>query len=234
MVKIHRAFINTLQICHEDYIHSIEQLDTSIRQFVVENGRSDDDDDGTSYFFPNPPQSTDVTVAVDWTTQLQKVQHVHVQYEKFPERTVALLTTGTVAGKVAGAAAIGGAIKAMMVKLSSPFATKAAASAIGGKAVAGAATGATMGGPLGGAIGAVTGAAVGVGVDIGVNKGLSLLQRNALVKDIHECLDATQLEWEECLLLELMRVQSIWYEHADAALSSYESTVELKLKSDEK
>ena len=61
---------------------------------------------------------------------------------------------------------------------------------------------------------AATGAAIGVGVDMTVNAGVALMQRSAFEQDIRDSLDATRMEWEDRLLPELERVQSIWYDHA--------------------
>jgi hypothetical protein len=209
--RIHRAFVAALESSHQHYQDTLQALDTSVQQFVTKQAQP---------YLVAPPSASDVIVDLDWTAQLQKVQHVPMHYEKFPERTVVLVASGAAAGKMAGGATLGAAAKAVTAKLAAPFATKAAASAMGGKAAAGAASGALLGGPLGGAVGAVAGAALGVGVDMGVNAGISLLHRGTLEKDLHESIDATLLEWEERLGPELLQVQTVWFRHAKDILTT--------------
>ena len=96
--------------------------------------------------------------------------------------------------------------------------------ALAGKAATGAtAAGTLVGGPLGGAAAAVTGAAVGIGIDATVNAGVALMQRPALEKDIHQAIDATRLEWENRLQLEIDRVHAVWFDHAISTLTTPES-----------
>jgi hypothetical protein len=209
--KIHRAFVASLEASHQNYQKTLQALDKSVQHFVANQAQP---------YLAAPPSASDVIVDLDWTAQLQKVQHVPIHYEKFPERTVVLVASGAAVGKLAGGATLGTAAKAVTAKLAAPFATKAAASAMGGKAVAGAASGAMLGGPLGGVVGTVAGAALGVGVDMGVNAGISLLHRGTLEEDLHDSIDATLLEWEERLWPELLQVQTMWYSHAKDILQA--------------
>ena len=207
--KIHRAFLSSLKHAHKSYLSALSEMEESVSKFVSEQSRP----------YAEPLQKDQVVVELDWTAQLQKIQHLPAAYEKTPTG-VALVAGGAAAGKIAGGATMGGAAKAIAAKLASPFATKAAGAALGGKAVAGAATGTLVGGPLGGAVGAAAGAAIGVGVDMTVNLGVALMQRPALEKDVHDSLEETLVEWEERLLQELEHVQSVWYSHAKDALRS--------------
>jgi len=206
--KIHRAFVKSLNKAHELYWNTVNNMETSMAEFVATQSKP----------YSQPLQHHQVIVNLDWTAQLQKVQHLPTVYEKQTSSTtsVALVAGGAALGKMmAGGAVMGsGAAKALTAKLAAPFATKAAGAALSSKAAAGAATGALLGGPLGGAAGAIAGAAVGVGVDMTVNLGVALMQRSAFEQDVRDCLDETMREWEDCLGQELDHVQSVWYDYA--------------------
>jgi hypothetical protein len=52
---------------------------------------------------------------LDWTAQLQKVEHVPLTYEKSsPEQTLAMLGAGAAAGTLGGAAAVAKAVTAVV------------------------------------------------------------------------------------------------------------------------
>ena len=208
--QIHRAMVVALQKAHAGYSEALETLDTSLAEFVVDQARP---------YYGKPPSAQDVVVSMDWTSQLQKVQHIPSAYEKTPSASVALVAVGAAAGKFVGGGAGLAATKALSAKLAAPFATKAAGMTLASKAAAGATGGAMLGGPVGGAVGAAAGAAVGIGLDMTVNAGVALLQRGTLEQDVREALDATVLEWEERLQPELERVSSVWFDHAAAALT---------------
>jgi hypothetical protein len=142
------------------------------------------------------------------------------RYEKNPELTLALVGTGMAVGKAVGGVAVSGAAKALAAKMVAPFATKAATATLSGACVGGAAAGGAAAGPAGAAIGAVAGAAIGLGVDFGVQAGVSLMQRPAFEADVLTALDATAQDWEERLLLELERVEAVWFERAMATLAA--------------
>jgi hypothetical protein len=197
----------------DGYKQSIKKLDTSLADFVSEQAEP--------YLGKSRPK---VMLNLDYSTQLSKLQHIPIQYEKTP--TVTLVALGAAAGKVSGSGAGFAATKALMAKILSPYAGKAAGTALAGKTTAGATAGALLGGPMAGIAGAVAGAAVGVGIDLTVNAGLSLIQRPALEKDLHDCIDATQDEWENRLMEELDRVHGIWFDHAISALSVKPKTAE--------
>eukprot|EP00977_Amphora_coffeiformis_P017714 scaffold5873_cov172-Amphora_coffeaeformis.AAC.11 len=208
--QIHRAMVAAIQTAHEGYQEALGNLESSLAEFVAAQARP---------YYGKPPSAQDVVVSMDWTAQLQKVQHIPSAYEKTPSASVALVAVGAAAGKVVGSGAGLAATKALSAKLAAPFATKAAGTALAGKAAAGATGGAILGGPLGGAVGAAAGAALGIGLDMTVNAGVALLQRGALEQDVREALEATVLEWEELLQPEIVRVSSIWFDHAAAALT---------------
>ena len=52
-----------------------------------------------------PPAPDAVLIKLDWATQLQKVNHVPLSYEKTPELSLALVAAGSAVGKVAGGGA---------------------------------------------------------------------------------------------------------------------------------
>lgn len=164
---LHRAFLHSLRSAHTEYLEALAELDDSIRQFVAAQAKG----------YAAPPSSEAVVVKLDWATQLQKINHVPVQYEKNPELTLALLGTGAAIGKAVGGVAMGGAVKALVAKAVAPFAAKAAAVTMSGASVVGAAGGAVAAGPVGTVVGAAAGAAIGLGVDMGVNRGVELVQR---------------------------------------------------------
>ena len=205
--KIHRVFVKSLHQAQASYWNTVSNMEASVAHFVMQQSKP----------YVQPLQHHQVVVNLDWTAQLQKVQHLPAVYDKkTPTTSVALIAGGAAVGKMAGGAAMGGAAKALTAKLAAPFATKAAGAALSSKAAAGAATGALVGGPLlGGVAGAVAGAALGVGVDMTVNLGVAVMQRSAFEQDVRDCLEETLQEWEDTLGQELANVQSVWYGHAE-------------------
>jgi len=220
--KVHRAFVRSLRMAHDDYLRAVRELEDSVASFILSQSTA----------FANPPRSNEVDVALDWTAQQQKVEHIPLAYEKSPEITIALIGAGTAVGKVAGGAAVGGAAKTLAAKIVAPFATKAVGATLGKGVAAGAATGGAMIGPVGAAAGAAAGAAIGLGVDMSVNAGVALMQSSAFEKDVRDSLDATVLEWEERLLPELERVQGIWFDHAERSLQISEHSSDNGLQPD--
>ena len=215
--KVHKAFVDSLQAAHEDYIKALEELETSVANFVKEETK----------LVSTAPTTKDVIVHVDWKTQLQKVDHIPSAFEKSsPQFSMAVIGTSVVGGKVMGAGSAVTATKALMGKLVSPFVSKAVAAALGkgGSAVA-AATGAAGAGALaGGPLGAALGAAVGVTVDMTINAGIALMQKGSLEHDVKDAMDVTLLEWEENLWPELEKTQGIWFDRADAVLGAKPTT----------
>lgn len=196
---IHRAFREALRGAFDDYQESISNLHNSVADLISDVPVA---------------QPKEVLLELDWTAQLQKVEHVPMAFEKSPKAlTVALVGAGAVSGKLAGGAAIGGATKAMLGKLVAPFATKAV-----GASMSGATAGAVVGGPLG----AAAGAAVGIGVDMTVNAGVALMQRSAFETDLKDSLDVTVKEWQDRLFPEMDEVQEIWFATTSKALSAPE------------
>eukprot|EP00529_Nitzschia_sp_RCC80_P016037 CAMPEP_0113464520 /NCGR_PEP_ID=MMETSP0014_2-20120614/13244_1 /TAXON_ID=2857 /ORGANISM="Nitzschia sp." /LENGTH=671 /DNA_ID=CAMNT_0000356605 /DNA_START=17 /DNA_END=2032 /DNA_ORIENTATION=+ /assembly_acc=CAM_ASM_000159 len=262
------------------------KIDESMRQFIQNQQKTQQQqqqqqqeqqhpptDDSSAYSLPSissntinttpvptttiPPDA--VVLDLDWSTQLQKAQHIPLAYEKAPkELSVALVGGGGVIAAAGGAAAVaskgvgaatagaavvksagGTAIKTLSAKLSAPFAAKAVGTTLGGKAAAAAgaagsgagaaataastAAGAAVGGPVGAAIG---GALVGVAVDMTLNKGLELIQRDNFVNDVHESLDATQLEWEERIIPELDRtIDESWFQPIEVSLQKQQAMI---------
>lgn len=218
--KVHRAFVKSLKVAHADYMEAVGSLDQSIASFI--------ETEATAYAVA--PRLDQVDVDIDWTTPLQKVQHIPLAFERHPEMSVAIVGASAAAGKAAGGAAAVAAVKALSAKLAAPFATKAAASTLAKAATAGAAGGAALAGPAGSMAGAAAGAAIGLGVDVTVNAGVALVSKPAFEKDVQESLRAMCLEWEERLLQELERCQNIWFGHAEELLrqsttSSVESAI---------
>lgn len=185
--KVHRAFVKSLRQAHADYVTAVQELESSVAALVSKEAQ----------IYSAPPRPDDVVVDMDWSAQLQKVQHLPLAYEKNPELSLALVGAGAAAGKTAGGAAVGAAMKALSAKLAAPFATKAAGVTLTKAATAGAAGGAVLAGPVGSAAGAAAGAAIGLTVDLTVNAGVALLCRSDFEKDVQDSLDATRLEWEE-------------------------------------
>ena len=214
--KVHRAFVKSLKAAHTDYKEAVKRLDRSIAAFI--------EAEATAY--ANAPRLDQVDVDIDWTTQLQKVRHIPLTFERHPEMSVAIVGAGAAAGKAAGGAATVAAVKALSAKLAAPFATKAAASTLAKAATAGAAGGAALAGPAGSMAGAAAGAAIGLGVDMTVNAGVALVSKPAFEKDVQESLGAMCLEWEERLLPELERCQNIWFGHAEELLRQSTSSAE--------
>jgi len=202
--KIHLAFMRSVRLAHKDYLQSLEELEKGVATFVSKQ----------TTVYSSPPRSDDVIVNMDWRTQLQKVDHLPISYEKSPQFSVALLGSGAVFGKIGG----GAAAKAMLGKIVSPFVTKAVGATLGGgTAAVGAASGAMTAGPFGAAIGA----AIGLGVDVAVNAGVALMQRSAFEKDVEEGLFATATEWEENIFLpELEKIQDLWFDQALSVLDA--------------
>ena len=222
--KIHRAFVNSLKAAHQDYLASINKLETSVTEFIS-------NETSNTTMFKSRPRSTDVIVDVDWKAQLQKVDHIPMTFEKSPEFSVALVGCSAVAGKVLGGGAAAGATKAMLGKLVSPFVTKAVGTTLAGgtAGAAGTAAGAIAGGPVGAAVGA----AVGIGVDMTVNAGIGLMQRSSFEKDVKESLEATILEWEDTLFPELERIHDMWFDHAVSMIDGKDHEEEKKEAAEE-
>ena len=211
--QIHKALTITIQEAHTQYLESLQELESSVAEFLVEHSKS----------YRHAPTPKDVILELDWATQLQKVQHIPTAYDKSPERSVALVTASAVAGKLAGASASVTATKALAAKMVAPFASKAAASVLSGKAVAGAASGAVLGGP----IGALAGTAVGIGVDVSVNAISGMMQRSALQTDVQASVQSTLNEWEDTVLRpEVQRVLNVWYDHAGSLLMKHSNQEE--------
>lgn len=203
--KVHRAFVRSIRIAHKEYLKSLEDLEGSVASFVANETSA----------YSSPPRPGDVVVDVDWRTQLQKVDHLPLTFERTPEFSVAVVGASVVAGKVIGGGAAAGATKAMVGKVVSPFVTKAVGATLsGGTAAAGAAGGAIAVGPIGAAVGA----AIGITVDMTVNAGVALMQRSSFEHDVKQSLDATILEWEENLFPEVERIHGIWFDHAESVL----------------
>ena len=216
--KVHRAFVKSLKVAHTDYMEAVKRLDRSIAAFI--------EAEATAY--ANAPRLDQVDVDIDWTTQLQKVRHIPLAFERHPEMSVAIVGAGAAAGKAAGGAATIAAVKALSAKLAAPFATKAAASTLAKAATAGAAGGAALAGPPGSMAGAAAGAAIGLGVDVTVNAGVALVTKPLFERDVQESLGAMCLEWEERLLPELERCQDIWFGHAEELLRQSASSAILQ------
>mmetsp|Transcript_29083 Transcript_29083/g.70206 ORF Transcript_29083/g.70206 Transcript_29083/m.70206 type:complete len:448 (-) Transcript_29083:68-1411(-) len=212
--KVHKAFVDSLQATHKDYLKALENLESSVATFVQEEIKE----------AAAAPTTRDVIVDVDWKAQLQKVDHLPLAFEKSPQFSMALIGSSVVGGKVVGAGTAVTATKALMGKLVSPFVSKAVAAATlgkgGGVAAAGAAGGAMAGGPLGAAMGAI----VGVSVDMTVNAGVALMQKGSFERDVKEAMDVTIMEWEENLWPELEKTQGIWFDRADAVLGAKPTT----------
>jgi len=224
--KIQRALVRSFKIAHGNYLDAISELDASVASFIQQEGRKKQYDKNNS-LVTSPPRSEDVVVDMDWSTQLQKVEHLPLTFEKNPEFTIAVVGAGAAAGKVVGGAAIGSATAAKILtsKLAAPFATKAASATLAKAATtttttaAAAATGAAVAGPIGAL---AAGAAIGLGVDVTLNKGVALMQQSSFEEDVSESLDAMKMEWMDVLLVELENVQDLWFDYADALLVPYD------------
>ena len=214
--KVHRAFMKSLRAAHSDYLEAVKSLDRSISTFI--------EAEATAY--SSAPRLDQVDVDIDWGTQLQKVQHIPLSFERHPEMSVAIVGAGAAAGKAAGGAATVAAVKALSAKLAAPFATKAAASTLAKAATAGAAGGAALAGPAGSMAGAAAGAAIGLGVDMTVNAGVGLLSKPAFEKDVQVSLQEMRLEWEDRIVPELERCQEIWFGTAEELLRHSESVID--------
>lgn len=215
--KIHRAFLRCLYSAHDHYLAALQELDDSVSAFVASQAKP--------YAHSRRPLPNEVLVEVDWSAQLQKVEHIPLAYEKSPDFSVALIGASAAAGKmVAGGAGVTASSKAVLAKLSSPFAAKAAGTTlgkgVGAGTVSGAIRGAIVGGPLGSAVGAAAGAVLGLGLDAGINLGVELVQRPDFEADILESVNGAKIEWQDRLLPELERVQDVWFENVDGMLLS--------------
>lgn len=66
------------------------------------------------------------------------------------------------------------------------------------------------------------GAVAGLGIDYTINAGVELMNRDAFVQDMHEALDATQLQWKQNLLAELERVVSVWLDDSIQLIADFD------------
>lgn len=205
---LHRAFLHSVQCAHEGYCEALHSLDIAVADFVAQQSKA----------YATPPQMSDVVLSVDYRTHLHKIDHIPTQYEKSPEVTLALIGSGAAIGKAVGGVAVSGAVKALAGKAVAPFATKAVAATLSGAAAGGAVAGGAAAGPAGAAVGGAAGAMLGLGVDFGVQTGLALMQRPSFEADVHTALESTVQNWEEKLLPEIERVQSVWFERATDTL----------------
>ncbi len=150
-----------------------------------------------------------VRLDVDWTFARGRAAGIETAHGR-PSgvETAALISSGAligsgIVGKVVGAAAgkaiAGAAAKALAGKLALPFAAKAS-SAVGSAAAAGAAS--SAGGPVGVAVGA----GVGLAVDYALSKGVELLGRREMERDVDAALRTAQAEWSRSMEAELARV----------------------------
>ena len=117
-----------------------------------------------------PPRASDIQLDLDWGSQLHKIKAIPANFEKNPELTLLLSSTGalvgkTVAGKTAGMVSAkvmaGSSTKVLAGKLSAPFVTKAMAAGSG-----------ALAGTLAGPFGTIMGAGIGIGIDYTVNINL--------------------------------------------------------------
>jgi len=99
--RLHRALLRSLQRAHQLYLESLKDLDAAVADFVVRQQQQAGSSLAATAQQTAPIITPDqVVLELDWAAQRQKVQHVAVQYDKSPERTVALVTAGAAAGKV--------------------------------------------------------------------------------------------------------------------------------------
>ncbi|KNC81525.1 hypothetical protein SARC_06152 [Sphaeroforma arctica JP610] len=205
--KLERAFLASFQHMQREYHRILDEEDDAFRNSVESE---------TTH--TEPLAMENITMDVDWASQLNKINSVVAGHEKGPEGAgvgAALMVGGAAVGKAGGLAGLkgasiglgkagtGAATKGFLGKLAAPFATKAvsAGSVAGGTAAAG-----LLAGPLG----AVAGAVMGLGADYSINAGVELLQRESFEQEMREGLRETRDTWEELFNEELQRVLDVW------------------------
>ena len=141
------AYLQCVKEVHARYVEVIQGIDADLCELV---------DTNTTHV--KTPQTSDIKLSLDWSSQLHKIKSVPVNFEKSPELTLALSSGGAILGKTLASKGVSLATtKALAGKLSAPFVSKVVAA--GGGAVAG-----SVAGP----VGTVMGATLGLGIDYSV------------------------------------------------------------------
>merc|ERR1719192_2886503 len=193
------AYLQCVKEIHARYVKVIQSIDDDLCELV---------DSNTTHV--KTPQTSDIKLSLDWSSQLHKIKSVPVNFEKSPELTLALSSGGAILGKtLASKGASLATTKALAGKLSAPFVSKVVAA--GGGAVAG-----SMAGP----VGTVMGATIGLGIDYSVNAGIELMKREEFVRDVRQVVSATEQDYRGVLERELRRAVSVWTQDAIQLLPS--------------
>merc|ERR1719481_1066355 len=183
------AYLKCVKDIHAKYTEVIASIEKGMLDLIANE---------TNHL--NQPQAEDVSLSLDWNSQLHKIKTIPANFEKNPEMTILLSSAGAVVVKtLASKGASIASAKVLAGKLGAPFVSKAMAA--GGGAALGAVTG-----PLGSLIGAT----LGLGIDYSVNLGVELVKREEFVKDVGEVLRATQRDYQQILEQELHRAASVW------------------------
>jgi len=191
--ELQSAYLACIKQVHEKYLKTISSIDKNMSELV---------DSQTTHI--QQPQAGDVSLSLDWRSQIHKIKAVPANFEKNPELTLALSSGGAIIGKtLAGKGASMATTKALAGKLSAPFVSKVVAAS--GGAVAG-----TVAGPLG----TVLGASLGLGIDYSVNAGIELMKREEFIKDVNLVVGATKTDYYDVLEQELHRAVRVWTEDA--------------------
>jgi len=191
--ELQSAYLSCIKQVHEKYLRTISSIDRNMAELV---------DTQTTHI--QQPQAGDVSLSLDWRSQIHKIKSVPANFEKNPELTLALSSGGAIVGKtLAGKGASMATTKALAGKLSAPFVSKVVAAS--GGAVAG-----TVAGP----IGTVLGASLGLGIDYSVNAGIELMKRDEFIKDVNLVVGATKSDYYNVLEQELHRAVRVWTEDA--------------------
>jgi len=191
--ELQAAYLQCVKDIHQKYAKAVHSLEEDMGKLLASQ---------TSHLLQ--PQSKDVRLDLDWSSQLHKIKSVPVNFEKNPELTLALSSGGALIGKtLASKGASLATTKALAGKLTAPFVSKAIAA--GGGALAG-----SVAGP----VGTVMGATIGIGIDYTVNAGIELVKREEFIKDVNLVVDATRKDYFHVLEAELHRATRVWVEDA--------------------
>lgn len=187
------AYIQCVRDTHASYRRAVQRIEAGMADLLASE---------TSHL--DPPNSSDIRLSLDWSSQLHKIKTVPANFEKNPEMSLILATAGAAIGKTLASKGVAlGSAKVMAGKLSAPFVSKVVAA--GGGAAAG-----SVAGPLG----TIGGALLGLGVDYGVNAGVELVKREEFVRDVEGVVAATRRDYYLLLEQELHRATRVWIEDA--------------------
>ena len=201
--KLRQAFDRAAATVRSDVLHTIGRVHAKALPLLEAH---------TSHVLDASSRSHDLArLDVDWRYARGTAAGIDRAHERpNPVPSVALLGGGALVGKVvasgAGKVAATAATKAMAGKLAAPFVAKVGAT----MAPAAASVGAAAGGP----VGVVVGAGIGLAIDYALAKGLELMGRADLEKDVAFALRTAQGELRYTMETELRRAVNVLLDDA--------------------